>query len=199
MNCDKGHSHVVLLLLLVGCRHRSFSTRKDGQGEYNDDFLNMDTTISETSIKGIFKLNMSTVFKVTSRIGQVMGTILMCVWSKCSFIFCECKAGRKSSCFKNLTLNRHIILGWSSCYTFSTFVPNGQWMGISPTTGWDPPSIQLCHLRHQGKGLRGAPAAVLTRHHVADLDSSPNSLGLVVSVSSASAALRSTLKTRCLY
>lgn len=61
-----------------------------------------------------------------------------------------------------------------------------------------PPSIQLCHLRHQGKGAGGAPAAVLTSHCVVDLDASPSSLGLV-SVSSASAALCSTLKTSCLY
>lgn len=61
-----------------------------------------------------------------------------------------------------------------------------------------PPSIQLCHLRHQGKGAGGAPAPALTCHSAADLDSSPSSLGLV-SVSGASAALCSTLKIRCLY
>lgn len=72
----------------------------------------MDTNISEISIKGIFKLNMNAIFKITSRIGrdidptldQVMGPILMYVQSKCSPTFCEFKADRKRSCFKNLTL-----------------------------------------------------------------------------------------------
>lgn len=91
----------------------------------------MDTNISEIRIKGIFKLNMNAIFKIISRIGldidptldQVMGPILMYVQSKCSPTFCEFKADRKRSCFKNLTLDRHIILGWSDFYTFA---PNGQ-------------------------------------------------------------------------
>lgn len=127
-----------------------------------------------------------------------MGSILLCVLSKFSPAFYEFKAGKKRPSCKNVTLNDQtcscMIQMRHCCYFCPKWTMN---VCFSCHRLGSPSTLLFCHRRHQGQGAISpcsCPNVPLCRGSQLASDSFGP-----ISVSGASAALCSTLKTCCLY